>query len=200
MKLARPKLLEENPRLSLIDVVKLCAKKWETVDKATKDKLESDYQKEKITYIEKRAQYQSTLTDENRNDLKMLKQDRLEAKEKRAYKARVRDLGKPKRPATPFLRYLVSEVARIPRPANVTYRELQKKISESWNSLSDAAKQPYVKSFHAEDEIYKKKLPQWEEKMIRAGNLDVVRQDVTLLENPPTTKPKAPKTPKPKTE
>jgi transcription factor A, mitochondrial len=194
MQKQRPKLVEQNPKISLTDIVKICAKQWETVDEATKKKLDAEYQKEKITYIEERAKYQSKLTDEQRNELQTFKQEAAEAKEKRALRKKIRELGRPKKPATPFLRYLAAEMTKKPRtPGSPTYREHQKTISEVWNKLSEAEKQPYFRSYQKDEELYKKALPVWEEKMIRAGHLDVIRQDVTMLEPPkPKSTPKKP--------
>jgi transcription factor A, mitochondrial len=189
MQQQRPKILEQNPKVALTDIVRICAKKWETVDEATKKKLDAEYQKEKITYIEERAKYQSKLTDEQRSDLQAFKQDAAEAKEKRAFRKKVRELGRPKKPATPFLRFLAAEMTKKPRTADSPpYRELQKKISEVWNKMTDAEKQPYFRSYQKDEEVYKKALPAWEEKMIRAGHLDVIRQDVSMLEHPKPVK------------
>lgn len=82
----RPAIMKENPNFKSVEAVQLCAQKWAEVDEATKKKLTDEYQKEKITYVKKRADYENSLTTEQKDSLKIVKQDIIESKEKRIYR------------------------------------------------------------------------------------------------------------------
>jgi transcription factor A, mitochondrial len=83
---ARPSFMKENPQMKAIEIVQLCAKKWSTIDEATKSKLTEEYQKEKIGYIKRRADYENGLTDDQKTSLKIVKQDLIDKSQRRIYK------------------------------------------------------------------------------------------------------------------
>lgn len=84
-------MTKNNPKLLPFEIVVLCAKKWTNVDESTKQKLQSEYMKDKEQYIKQRAQYEVKLTDEQKYEIEAAKQDLVESKAKRAYK-KVRNL------------------------------------------------------------------------------------------------------------
>ena len=83
---ARTQVQQSNPKLSTIEIVQACAKRWADVDESTKQKLTEEYMKDKEQFIKQRAQYESKLTDEQRYDIEAAKQDIEESKEKRAHR------------------------------------------------------------------------------------------------------------------
>lgn len=82
----RPTVVKENPTLKTVEVVQRCAQKWLETDDATKTKLNDEYQKEKVTYIKRRSDYEKLLTDEQKENLKIVKKDLVESKQRRLYK------------------------------------------------------------------------------------------------------------------
>jgi transcription factor A, mitochondrial len=82
----RPKLKSENPNLPLTEIIKLCAKKWETVEESKKNNLVVLYQKEHEEYLKKRAQYDSNLTDDQRLLIEEAKESKKIDRQKRAYR------------------------------------------------------------------------------------------------------------------
>lgn len=84
-------MTKNNPKLLPSEIVVLCAKKWTNVDESTKQKLQSEYMKDKEQFIKQRAQYEVKLTDEQKYEIEAAKQDLVESKAKRAYK-KVRNL------------------------------------------------------------------------------------------------------------
>lgn len=83
---ARPAITKENPKLSVIEVVQRCAQKWMETDESTKAKLNDEYQQEKIVYIKKRSDYEKNLTEEQKDNLKIIKKDVADGKQRRIYK------------------------------------------------------------------------------------------------------------------
>ena len=82
----RPTVVKENPSLKTVEVVQRCAQKWLETDDATKTRLNDDYQKEKVAYIKRRSDYEKLLTDEQKENLKIVKKDLVESKQRRLYK------------------------------------------------------------------------------------------------------------------
>lgn len=154
MQEVRPKMSQENPKAALTDVVRLVAKKWETVDEGTKQKLSEEYKKDQIEYIERRAKYDLKLTDDQRAEIKSMKQDIVEAREKRATRKKTKDLGKPKKASSSFIHFLSDMKTATPR-GKETYREWQTKMSDNWNKMTDAQKEKYILLSKAESEKYR---------------------------------------------
>ncbi|XP_061392318.1 transcription factor A, mitochondrial [Musca vetustissima] len=184
----RPKILAQSPNLPLIEVVKQVSKKWETADPSLKQRLQEEYKKEQQEYIEKRMKYDSKITDEQRNQIKELKQEKIEAKERRMMRKRIKDLGRPKKPASAFIRFIAKERIRTPQSPKQTFREWHETATKKWASLSQSEKDIYMQESRKEFETYKKEIAVWEEKMIRMGHIDVVRQGNLI--DPPEVKTK----------
>lgn len=91
----------------------------------------------------KRAKYDLSLTDEQRLELKELKDKISESRLKTAERKRVRDLGRPKRAMSPFLLFLNEARENLPRLEKETYRDWQTRCSKEWMNLNDAKKEPY---------------------------------------------------------
>nr|QEL09422.1 transcription factor A [Musca domestica] len=184
----RPKILAANPSLALVDVVKQVSKKWETADASLKQRLQEEYKKEQQEYIEKRMKYDAKITDEQRSQIKELKQGKIEAKERRMMRKRIKDLGRPKKPASAFIRFIAKERIRTPQKPNQTFREWHEAATKKWSTLSQGEKDIYMQESRKEFETYKKEIAVWEEKMIRMGHIDVVRQGNLI--DPPEVKTK----------
>lgn len=161
--------------MKVLEVVQECAKRWNTYDESKKESLNAEYQKEKESYIKEKAIYENSLTDTHRELIQGYKQDLVDYREKRAYRKKVREMEKPKRPATGFLRYLSKRYGDKNR-GTLDYRQFQSKVAEEWNSMDEAGKKSYVESFEAELKEYKRELAKWELKMIRMGYVELVRQ------------------------
>ncbi|XP_013112646.2 transcription factor A, mitochondrial isoform X1 [Stomoxys calcitrans] len=188
MKELRPKIVASNPKMSLVDIVRQVSKKWESADPSLKQRLQEEYKKEQQEYVEKRTKYESKITDEQRNQIKELKQEKVEAKERRMMRRRIKDLGRPKKPASAFIRFIAKERIRTPQTAQQTFREWHQAATQRWSVLSPTEKEIYMQESRKDFETYRKEIAQWEEKMIRLGHIDVVRQ--TNLIDPPEIKPK----------
>ncbi|XP_026843560.1 transcription factor A, mitochondrial isoform X1 [Drosophila persimilis] len=175
MREMRPKLIATNPTITTIEVVRQLAKSWVDADTNLKERLQVEFKKDQQVYLEQRTKYDATLTDEQRAGIKQLKKDIGEAKERRQLRKRVKELGRPKKPASAFLRFIISERVNTPQTPQQTYREWHQKTTAKWSRLSDAEKAVYIQETRNELEIYKKAISVWEEKMIRLGHIDVVR-------------------------
>ncbi|XP_034485438.1 transcription factor A, mitochondrial isoform X1 [Drosophila innubila] len=186
MREMRPKLLAKDPKITTIGIVQELSKQWVDVDPKLKERLQSEYKKDQETYMELRTKYESKLTDEQRAEIKQMKQDISDAKERKQLRKRVKDLGRPKKPASAFLRFVASERLNTPQTSQQTYREWHQKATAKWTRLSDEEKAVYLQESRKELDHYKKAISIWEEKMIRLGHIDVVRSGILI--DPPEPK------------
>lgn len=171
----RSKMLAEEPTIKTIEAVRSISRKWKTVDPNLKQRLEEEYKKEKQIYVEKRARYDAKITDYHRSEMKKLKDEKAKVKERKQLRQRVKDLGRPKRPASAFLRYINQQRIINPYLPPVTYREWYQTCIDRWGKLSPNEKEEFFKEAAVEFEKYRKDITMWEEKMVRLGNVDVVR-------------------------
>ncbi|GAB0093268.1 transcription factor A, mitochondrial [Sergentomyia squamirostris] len=185
MKEVRAKVVAANNNLPASEIAKTIAKQWEGVDESKKKKYEEEYKKEQLSYVQRRTQYENKLTDEQKDNIRLMKETLAEKKEKRAYRKRVKELGRPKHPQSPFLIFLNEERKKNPQ-GSMPYREWMTKSSSKWLSMSDDFKEPFIQKSQKEMQKYKDELNKWESRMIQLGNLDVVRQKV-LLESSPSS-------------
>lgn len=176
----RPSIAAANPQLRLTDVIKLIGTKWSTVDKSQKEALQEAYKRDQIAYLKSRASYEASLTEDQRFQLTDLKQKLVDQKTKIAERKRVRDLGRPKRPMSPYLCWLSADGQHIRRTADESFHQWQKRRSTAWKELSDAAKKPFYDQSQNAYLSYSDELLAWEEKMVRHGNVELVRSSMLL--------------------
>lgn len=171
----RSEVARTNPKLNPLEVVQECAKRWAVYDEGKKQGLNTLYQKDKEQFLKERLRYESSLTDEQKEQLGEFKQDLLDSREKRAYRKKVREMEKPKKPASGFLRFLSERYASGDR-GQMPYREFQIKVADEWKTLPETQKKVYTEAFLHELKDFKRELAKWELKMIRLGNVELVRQ------------------------
>ncbi|KRF83320.1 transcription factor A, mitochondrial isoform X1 [Drosophila virilis] len=188
MREMRPKMLAKDPKITTVEVVRQLSKSWVDVDPKLKERLQSEYKKDQEIYLEQRTKYDATLTDQQRAEIKQMKQDINDAKERKQLRKRIKELGRPKKPASAFLRFVASERTNTPQTPNQTYREWHQKATAKWTRLSDEEKAVYLRESRKELDQYKKNISIWEEKMIRLGHIDVVRHGNLI--DPPEPKPR----------
>lgn len=172
--------MTQNPGIKPLDLIKMVAKHWVTVDTATKTRFEEEYRGEKVKYDVECAKYNSKLTPENKESLKQAREDRVESREKREFRRRNKELAKPKKPATSFLRFVNQEAAKHPKPNG--HKAFLLEMAVKWGKMTDEQKKSYSDQFQRDMALYKLEIEKWETKMIREGNLDVVRNP--LLDEP----------------
>lgn len=101
----------------------------------------------------------------------------------------MRENDKPKKPLSGFLRFLKVAGDKYPRDPNQHYREWQKVVAEKWNSMSETERKPFNDAAQVEFVKYKQEITKWELKMVRLGNIDLVREEA-LIEHENSQKPK----------
>ncbi|GLV39412.1 mitochondrial transcription factor A [Carabus blaptoides fortunei] len=160
----RPELKRAQPHAKVTDLVRETALRWEKIEPQVKQKLEAEYKHEHEIYAKERLQYDTQLTDDQKNALKQARIDRLESLEKRKYRKKCKDNNKPKKPCSAFVLYMKSV---MPNRGSREFKQFQKDTASSWFELPDTEKKPFVDEMHRQMKEYQKLMVEWERKMIK---------------------------------
>jgi len=170
----RSEMQAKNPNVKSTDLIRIIAQHWDRLEDTTKQSYITAYKNDLVSYSSILEKYNKSLTPAQKEAQQQLKLDKQLQKDKREKKKRLRELGKPKKPASPFFMYLSNNV---PAGSSVSeYRMSAKKFAESWKSMSEAEKAPYTTKYKENRDSYMKTLAKWEEKMIKQGHDDLVRE------------------------
>uniref|UniRef100_A0A1B6KJS9 HMG box domain-containing protein n=1 Tax=Graphocephala atropunctata TaxID=36148 RepID=A0A1B6KJS9_9HEMI len=169
----RPTLTKEYPEKKITELVKIAAERWTNVDSKLKEKLTQQYKDEIINYNKTKFEYENKLSPEDKEKIKRAELHSLDIKEQRRTKKKSRELGKPKRPLTAFMKYLTSRV--YDRTKYPEHKEWVRAVSQEWKTLNPQAKAKLEAESKLDFQSWNHKLNEWEEKMIKEGNIDVIR-------------------------
>ncbi|XP_017883939.1 transcription factor A, mitochondrial-like [Ceratina calcarata] len=177
IKEARIKFLKQDPSLKQTEIVKKASKEWAELDPSEKESFQQIYDKNYELYAQQLKQYNNSITDE---------QKQLWEEKKQQFSKKLKDLnikqksdtfGKPKKPPSAFLSYLIE--MKTEKDPTVPFTDWLKSVTKNWNQMSEAEKKPYTDKVTELMVQYRKDLNEWEMKMINLGHTDIVRQ-ITL--------------------
>uniref|UniRef100_A0A182NB24 HMG box domain-containing protein n=1 Tax=Anopheles dirus TaxID=7168 RepID=A0A182NB24_9DIPT len=182
----RSSLATSNPKASPTEISKLAAVKWQTLDQASKTKLEEEFKREQAVWLQKNAKYLSQLTDAQKQELKAERQLRADEKVKRDQKRLLKELGRPKRPLNSFLLFCAQHkpVSGLNKEEN---KVQMKNLGLQWKRLPESEKERYTKEAEAEMKRYQEEMKRWEDKMLASENMEVVRKRNVLLTPSPAS-------------
>ncbi|XP_059057890.1 transcription factor A, mitochondrial [Achroia grisella] len=168
----RPALLAKNPGITSKEAIAWTSKHWQQLDSETKAQMLKEYEKDMEDYKKIKDIYESSLTEEQKADIKKLREEMAVAREKRKLKADFKELGRPKKPMSSYFLYVQSRKETF-QGKNI--KEYQLKMKEEWLKLAESEKAKYEKQALELMNKYKKDIEAWELKMITIGRTDVVR-------------------------
>lgn len=151
MKEIRPSVVAKNPKLSTVEVSSIIGKMWKSLDAAKKEKFSKGYEDEKAGFMDVMNKYKENLTPDDIKNIKELKADKKERKTFLLQKKKSRELGKPKKPISSFLRYLKMQTDRKP---DEDYPIYLKRVSGKWLGLTENEREKFKPSVQ-ELESYK---------------------------------------------
>lgn len=108
--------------------MKVVAQRWDQLDQSSKESYIHAYKNEMESYSSIIEKYKKSLSPEQIEAQQQVKLDRQLSRERREKKKRLKDLGKPKKPASPFFLYLQSKVPTGSKSEE--YRSAAKQLSE----------------------------------------------------------------------
>lgn len=159
----------------ILEISRAAAARWKEFDVNKKEEMLKTYKKKFEKYLNDVQKYEASLSSGQRKELKENEEDIKALKEHRMMKLirkkRMEDLKKPKRPLTPFFRFISKQT----KLANESSSEFSKRLGEEWEAMSSLKKEVYCRGYEVEMEEYNNALLKWEEDMISKGHMDVVR-------------------------
>ena len=145
--------------------MKLVGQRWDKLDPKNKEKYTTGFREEMDSYNTVVQQYYKSLSTEDREAQQQIKVDKQLRKEKRDKKKRIKELGKPKKPPSPFIQFLHSKVS--PGAGIEAHKVAAKEMAITWKGMSEADKGVWISKYHEQLELYNKSLIKWEELMIK---------------------------------
>ncbi|XP_065344503.1 transcription factor A, mitochondrial-like [Cloeon dipterum] len=171
----RPNLVKANPNLKFTEITKLAGAEWQKLSATQRKPFEANFSNEWAAYLQAVENYKSSLTEEQKALIEDVKEQEKKKLAKKEIRMQERENGKPKRYLTAFMLY--SQEASANR-GNIPRIDFQVKLGEQWRKLDAATKDKYQKRSDELRVEYLASLKKWEDKMIRLGNLTLVRNDV----------------------
>ncbi|CAB3253182.1 unnamed protein product [Arctia plantaginis] len=168
----RPALLAKNPGITSREAISWTSKHWQELDIETKNQMAKEYEKDIEDYKKIKTMYESSLTEQQKEDIKRLKGEMAAAKEKRKLRAEYKELGRPKKPMSSYFLYIQS------RKDNFNAKDIkayQIQAKSDWMKLTSTEKAKFEKQAQELMIKYKKDLEAWELKMLSMGRDDLVR-------------------------
>nr|CAD7445025.1 unnamed protein product [Timema bartmani] len=156
---------------------KIIAQQWQKLEPSAKQKFEEEFKKEMIHYLAVCVSYENSLTNQQKEDLQKAKEEIVESKQQKQLKMKKKELGKPKKPLSAFLIFFQE---KIKLKGDTPFKIWQQKLSQEWESLPDEKKAQYLDKASHHWQLYRQELQLWEEKMIRLGHIDVVRNEALI--------------------
>ncbi|XP_063972918.1 transcription factor A, mitochondrial isoform X2 [Diachasmimorpha longicaudata] len=176
--LERGRIVKEHPDLRPRDIMKKIAEDWKTYSLPHKEELRKNYLHELQEYTKQIMAYEEKLTDEQKKSIKDEKLRGMEATEKVKMKAKLRELGKPKKPPTMFILFMLSRAHT--KEKDMKFSDWLSIAAKEWSDAPREVKVKFENETQKLMEQYKKEMINWEEKMIKLGHIDVVRKQVLM--------------------
>ncbi|XP_041982010.1 transcription factor A, mitochondrial [Aricia agestis] len=169
----RPALLAKNPGMTSKEAITWSSKHWQELDAETKSQMVKEYEKDMEDYKKIKKLYESSLSEDQKEEIKRVKEEIAAAREKRKLKAEFKEMGRPKKPMSSYFLFMQSRKDSF-QGNNV--KEYQEKVRTDWQKLSDNERQKFEKQAQDLMNKYKKEIEAWEVKMISIGRGDLVRE------------------------
>ncbi|XP_077359178.1 transcription factor A, mitochondrial isoform X2 [Festucalex cinctus] len=172
----KPVVVSWNPEIKLIDAIRKIAHEWRLMSPEQKRPFEDAYLREKETFTMELQRYQAQLTPAQVEQQALEKRRRMAKRKAIRKKREATNMGKPKRPRTPF-NIFMSEHFVEAKGANVSAK--MKSLQDDWRNLFSNQKQIYTQLAEDDKIRYKNEMESWEDNMMEIGRQDLLR-DKTL--------------------
>lgn len=195
----KPIVASQNPEIKAVELVRKIAQQWRSMSPEQKQPFQEASLRAMEQFKVDLKRYQAQLTPAQLQQQAQEKRRR-KAKRKTIRKKReLTNLGKPKRPRSPF-NIFMSEHFEEARGA--TSQAKMKSLFEDWRNLFSHQKQVYTQLAEDDKIRYKNEMKAWEDHMVEIGREDLIREQTLSAKKKPAAKAPAAKkgTKKAKTE
>lgn len=162
MKIMRPSIVNKFPGYKSSDIVKELSARWALEDPEYKFKLNKEYDTEYKEYMVKLIEFEKTITPEQRENYMNIKNNIIKKKE---CKEDVTLLGKPKRPPSAFILYMLNQLKV--QKSIIKNKEYLKQLSIQWNAMNERDKQQFIDQAGKLMDQYNKEKIEWIQNKIK---------------------------------
>ncbi|XP_077300083.1 mitochondrial transcription factor A [Arctopsyche grandis] len=168
----RPTLVAKNPGTSATSILKMASQHWHQLGDDVKEKLSKEFLKEMEEFKKIKATYEASLSEEQKQEIKKVRKQMDDAKEKKKLKSDYKEFGRPKKPMSSYLLFCNKHRDSY---KDLNFTDFQIDMKNKWYALAEEERSIWNNQAQKLKDEYRKKLTLWEEKMIRMGNIDLVR-------------------------
>ncbi|XP_004571515.2 transcription factor A, mitochondrial [Maylandia zebra] len=183
----KPLMARQNPEIKAVDLIKTIAQQWRSLSPEQKQPFQEASLRAREQFKVDLERYQAQLTPAQ------LQQQAQEKRQRRAKRKAIRkkreltNLGKPKRPRSPF-NIFMSE--HFEEAKGITSQAKMKSLLEDWRNLFSHQKQVYTQLAEDDKIRYKNEMKSWEDHMVEIGREDLIRERTLSTKKKPAARAK----------
>ncbi|KAA8581170.1 transcription factor A, mitochondrial [Etheostoma spectabile] len=181
----QPVMTRHNPEIKSVDIIRKIAQQWRTLSPEQKQPFQEASLRAREQFKVDLQRYQAQLTPAQ------VQQQALEKRQRKAKRKAIRkkreltNLGKPKRPRSPF-NIFMSE--HFEEARGTTTQAKMKSLMEDWRKLFSHQKQVYTQLAEDDKIRYKNEMKSWEDHMMEIGREDLIREQTLSTKKKPAAK------------
>ncbi|XP_070782813.1 transcription factor A, mitochondrial [Enoplosus armatus] len=178
----QPNMVRQNPEIKSVDIIRKIAQQWRTLTPEQKQPFQEASVRAREQFKVDLQRYQAQLTPAQ------VQQQALEKRQRKAKRKAIRkkreltNLGKPKRPRSPF-NIFMSE--HFEEARGTTTQAKMKSLLEDWKNLFNHQKQVYTQLAEDDKIRYKNEMKSWEDHMSEIGREDLIREQTLSTKKKP---------------
>ncbi|XP_026206693.1 transcription factor A, mitochondrial [Anabas testudineus] len=169
----KPVITRQNPEIKSVDIIREIAQQWRMMSPEQKQPFEEASLRARVQFKLDLQNYQAQLTPAQVQQQALDKKHRMAKRKAIRKKRELTNLGKPKRPRSPF-NIFMSEHFEDAR--GTTTQAKMKSLLEDWRNLFSHQKQVYTQLAEDDKIRYKNEMKSWEDHMVEIGREDVIRE------------------------
>ncbi|KAM4624081.1 transcription factor A, mitochondrial [Polymixia lowei] len=183
----KPVMTKQHPEIKSVDIIRQIAQQWRTMTPEQKRPFEEASLQARERFKVDFQQYQAQLTPAQSEQQVLEKRQRMAKRKAIRKKRELTNLGKPKRPRSPF-NIFMSE--HFEEARGTTMQAKMKSLMEDWRNLFSHQRQVYMQLAEDDKIRYKNEMKSWEDHMVEIGREDLVREQTLSTKKKPATKKK----------
>ncbi|XP_034415150.1 transcription factor A, mitochondrial [Cyclopterus lumpus] len=175
----QPVITRHNPEIKSVDIIRKIAEQWRTLNQEQKQPFEEASVRAREQFKVDLEHYQAQLSPAQVQQQVLEKRQRMAKRKAIRKKRELTNLGKPKRPRSPFNIFMSEHFVEA---RGTTTQAKMKSLLEDWRNLLGHQKQVYTQLAEDDKIRYKNEMKSWEDHMMEIGREDLIREQ-TLSAN-----------------
>ncbi|XP_031729778.1 transcription factor A, mitochondrial [Anarrhichthys ocellatus] len=187
----QPVITRHNPEIKSVDIIRRIAQQWRTMSPEQKQPFQEASLQAREQFKVDLQHYQAQLTPAQVQQQALEKRQRMAKRKAIRKKRELTNLGKPKRPRSPFNIFMSEHFVEA---RGTTTQAKMKSLLEDWKNLFGHQKQVYMQLAEDDKIRYKNEMKSWEDHMMEIGREDLIREQTLSTKKKPAAKRLAAKT------